>query len=365
MYGTGFFPTDHPNVYAVEGDGLYLAGTSEVPLAALHMGEMLEELPLRYAGFSTCFRREAARREGHARDVPRPPVQQGRDVRLRPPGDSWDEHERLLDLEEIPAGAGPAVPRRERRGRRPRASAAKKYDIEAWFPFQERYREITSCSNTTDFQARRLGIRYRGEARPRDPHTLNGTMVTDRALLAILENFQGAVPDVLTRYGAPAEVRPGVAVGHNARRRGAGAVERGGLENRWACKRLVGSNPTPAARLGSIAALALRHHDDRSPEEREVPADSCQALELPTGPTYSTSSSAYPDDSVTPFSTCAGPVQPAMNSFRYPCPSRPGSRPSTVATAAARRGSCRRGSTFQSCGSSSRYHGFRTAGRPR
>ena len=84
--------------------------------------------------------------------------------------------------------------------------AAKKYDIEAWFPFQERYREVTSCSNTTDFQARRLGIRYRGEHGLDTPHTLNGTMVTDRALLAILENFGGGVPDVLTRYGAPAQV---------------------------------------------------------------------------------------------------------------------------------------------------------------
>src|SRR4030066_36132 len=86
------------------------------------------------------------------------------------------------------------------------ASAAKKYDIEAWFPFQERYREVTSCSNTTDFQARRLGLRHRAERNLEHPHTLNGTMVTDRALLAILENLQGGVPDVLRRYGAPAEV---------------------------------------------------------------------------------------------------------------------------------------------------------------
>jgi seryl-tRNA synthetase len=87
------------------------------------------------------------------------------------------------------------------------ASAAKKYDIEAWFPFQERYREVTSCSNTTDYQSRRLGIRYRAEHGLENPHTLNGTMVTDRALLAILENFQGEVPEVLTRFGAPSEVR--------------------------------------------------------------------------------------------------------------------------------------------------------------
>jgi seryl-tRNA synthetase len=124
------------------------------------------------------------------------------------PGTSWEEHDRMLDLEErylqalglpyrvMNVAAGDLGP-----------SAAKKYDIEAWFPFQERYREVTSCSNTTDFQARRLGIRYRGEHGLDTPHTLNGTMVTDRALLAILENFGGDVPDVLTRYGAPSHVR--------------------------------------------------------------------------------------------------------------------------------------------------------------
>src|SRR6185503_19457337 len=87
------------------------------------------------------------------------------------------------------------------------APAAKKYDIEAWFPSQQRYREITSTSNTTDFQARRLGIRYRTEDKKLEtPHTLNGTAVTDRWLLALLENFQGEVPDVLREFGAPARV---------------------------------------------------------------------------------------------------------------------------------------------------------------
>jgi seryl-tRNA synthetase len=86
------------------------------------------------------------------------------------------------------------------------ASAARKYDIEAWFPSQGRYREITSCSNTTDYQARRLGIRHRSEAGLRPPHTLNGTMVTDRGLLAILENFGGEVPEALRRFGAPDRV---------------------------------------------------------------------------------------------------------------------------------------------------------------
>ena len=88
------------------------------------------------------------------------------------------------------------------------ASAAKRYDIEAWFPSQERYREITSCSNTTDFQARRLGIRYRSEHGLEPVHTLNGTAVTDRAVLAILENFQGEVPEALREYGAPPHITP-------------------------------------------------------------------------------------------------------------------------------------------------------------
>ena len=88
------------------------------------------------------------------------------------------------------------------------SSAAKRYDIEAWFPSQERYREITSCSNTTDYQARRSGIRYRtDEGRLEPPHTLNGTAATDRWVLSVLENFQGEVPDVLQKYGAPPQVR--------------------------------------------------------------------------------------------------------------------------------------------------------------
>jgi seryl-tRNA synthetase len=208
MYGTGFFPTDRSNIYALEEDGLFLTGTSEVALASLHMGEILEKLPLRYTGFSTCFRREAGAAGKDTRGMFR--VHQFNKVEMFvfvEPGTSWDEHDRMLDLEErylqalglpyrvMNVAAGDLGP-----------SAAKKYDIEAWFPFQERYREVTSCSNTTDFQARRLGIRYRGEHGLDTPHTLNGTMVTDRALLAILENFGGGVPDVLTRYGAPSQV---------------------------------------------------------------------------------------------------------------------------------------------------------------
>ena len=209
MYGTGFFPTETTNIYEIPSDGLYLTGTSEVALASLHMGEVLEELPLHYTGFSTNFRREAGAAGKDTRGMFR--VHQFNKVEMfvytRPEG-SWDEHEQMLELEEtfvqtlglpyrvVNVAAGDLG-----------ASAAKKYDIEAWFPSQQRYREITSCSNTTDFQARRLGIRFRSE-RGLDPvHTLNGTMVTDRAVLAILENFQGEVPEALQSLGAPSEIR--------------------------------------------------------------------------------------------------------------------------------------------------------------
>ena len=209
MYGTGFFPTDRSNIYALEADDLYLTGTSEVALAALHTGEILEELPLRYTGFSTNFRREAGAAGKDTRGMFR--VHQFNKVEMFVfirPELSWGEHDHMLDLEErfVQALGLPYRVMNVAAGDLG-ASAAKKYDIEAWFPFQERYREVTSCSNTTDFQSRRLGIRYRSERGLEHPHTLNGTMVTDRALIAILENFDGAVPEALHRYGAPAEVR--------------------------------------------------------------------------------------------------------------------------------------------------------------
>jgi seryl-tRNA synthetase len=208
MYGTGFFPTEVTNIYEIPTDGLYLTGTSEVALASLHMGEVLEELPLRYAGFSTNFRREAGAAGKDTRGMFR--VHQFNKVEMFvfvEPETSWDEHSRMLELEEqfvqalglpyrvVDTAAGDLG-----------ASAARKYDIEAWFPSQGRYREITSCSNTTDYQARRLGIRYRSESGLRPPHTLNGTMVTDRSLLALLENFGGEMPEVLQKYGAPSQV---------------------------------------------------------------------------------------------------------------------------------------------------------------
>ena len=217
MYGTGFLPTDEVNIYRIERDELYLVGTSEVPLAALHAGEILdaESLPLHYAGFSTCFRREAGAAGKDTRGMFR--VHQFDKVEMfvfcRPEA-SPDEHELLLSIEEelvrelgipyrvVNVAAGDLG-----------ASATKKYDIEAWFPGQGRYREITSTSNTTDFQARRLDIRLRGERGLEIVHTLNGTAVTARHMLAILENFQDedgavAVPEAIASYGAPARIEP-------------------------------------------------------------------------------------------------------------------------------------------------------------
>jgi seryl-tRNA synthetase len=209
MYGTGFFPTERSNIYEVKSDDLYLTGTSEVGLAGLHMDEILEELPLRYTAFSTNFRREAGAAGKDTRGMFR--VHQFNKVELFSfvaPSESSDEHERLLMIEEEILGAL-ELPYRvvNVAAGDLGAPAVKKYDIEGWFPFQERYRELTSASNTTDFQARRLGIRHRaGNLEP--VHTLNGTATTDRTVLAILENFQGDVPDALREYGAPERVTP-------------------------------------------------------------------------------------------------------------------------------------------------------------
>jgi seryl-tRNA synthetase len=210
MYGTGFFPTERSNIYALPEDDLYLTGTSEVALAGLHMGEILDELPLRYAAFSACFRREAGAAGKDTRGMFR--VHQFNKVELFvycEPSAAVEEHERLLAIEEEIVGAL-GVPYRvvNVAAGDLGAPAAKKYDIEGWFPHQQRYREITSTSNTTDYQARRLGIRYRpaGQKGTEFAATLNGTAVTDRFVLAILENFRGEVPEVLRDYGAPATV---------------------------------------------------------------------------------------------------------------------------------------------------------------
>jgi seryl-tRNA synthetase len=212
MYGTGFFPAERFEIYEVADEGLYLTGTSEVALAGLHMDEILDadELPKRYTAFSTNFRREAGAAGRDTRGMFR--VHQFNKVEMFPyvlPEVSWEELDRLVAIEEALAqelglpyrvvniAAGELS-----------AAAAKRIDLEAWFPSQGRYREITSAMNGTDYQARRLGIRYRANGRTEFVHTLNGTAVTDRWVLAILENFGGEVPDVLREYGAPERVRP-------------------------------------------------------------------------------------------------------------------------------------------------------------
>lgn len=217
MYGTGFLPTEASNLYELEKDGLYLTGTSEVALAGIHMDEIvdLDTLPARYVAFSTNFRREAGAAGKDTKGMFR--VHQFDKVEMFVyclPENSRDVHEELLAHEEsIVQELG--LPYRVQNiavgdlGN----PAAKKYDIEAWFPVQERYREITSCSNTTDYQARRLNVRFRREAGAptENVHTLNGTGATARAMLAIMENFQDAngtvtVPEVLRAHGAPATV---------------------------------------------------------------------------------------------------------------------------------------------------------------
>ncbi len=213
LFGTGFLPDTEQQIYRVPDDDLYLVGTSEVPLASLHADEIVDEdaLPLRYAGFSPCFRREAGAAGKDTRGIFR--VHQFDKVEMFafvPPEDSLEEHERLLAIEESLLQALD-IPYRvvniavDDLG----SSAAKKYDLEAWLPGQERFRELTSCSNTTDFQARRLGARYRpAEGKgPRHLHTLNGTAVAvGRTIIAIVENHGLDVPEVLQQWGAPARL---------------------------------------------------------------------------------------------------------------------------------------------------------------
>ncbi len=218
LVGTGFLPDTEQQIYRVPGDDLYLAGTSEVPLASLHAGELLAEegLPRRYAGYSPCFRREAGAAGRETRGLFR--VHQFDKVEMFAfvaPEQSGAEHERLLEIEEALMGAlGLAYRVVNIAVDDLGSSAAKKYDIEVWLPGQERYRELTSCSNTTDFQARRLDIRYRprqGKG-PRHVHTLNGTAVAvGRTIIALVENGQqddGSVllPEVLRPYGAPERI---------------------------------------------------------------------------------------------------------------------------------------------------------------
>ena len=210
MYGTGFLPTDEAQIYVVREDDLYLIGTSEVTLASYHASEILDlaELPLRYLGYSTCFRREAGTYGKDTRGIFR--LHQFDKLEMFSfvsPDASREEHDRLLSMEEewvqslglsyrvVNVCIGELG-----------ASAAKKYDIEAWFPGQNAYREITSTSNTTDYQARRLGVRVRGEGGNQPVHTLNGTLCAlSRTIVCIMENHQQAdgsisVPEALHPY---------------------------------------------------------------------------------------------------------------------------------------------------------------------
>ncbi|HEY4917319.1 MAG TPA: serine--tRNA ligase [Solirubrobacteraceae bacterium] len=219
LYGTGFLPDTEQQIYSLPEDELFLVGTSEVALASLHEGEILdaERLPLRYAGFSPCFRREAGAAGKDTRGIFR--VHQFDKVEMFSfvePEESLAEHERILAMEEQILGEL-GLPYRvvniavNDLGN----SAAKKFDCEAWIPSQERYRELTSCSNTTDYQARRLNIRVRREKRTQTLHTLNGTAVAvGRTIVALLENGQRAdgsveLPPCLQPYGAPATLAPG------------------------------------------------------------------------------------------------------------------------------------------------------------
>ena len=207
MEGTGFLGQAAENVFHLEEDDFYLVGTSEVPLAAYHMDEILDQLPLRYAGYSSCFRREAGTYGKDTRGIIR--VHQFDKVEMFTfckPEDAKAEHLRLLQWEkdfmnamEIPyrvidVASGDLG-----------ASAIRKFDIEAWIPTQNAYREVTSTSNCTEFQARRLNIRYREESGTKAVATLNGTLVAiPRMIVAILENHQNADGSV----NVPAALRP-------------------------------------------------------------------------------------------------------------------------------------------------------------
>jgi seryl-tRNA synthetase len=218
LFGTGFFPGEREMIYEVPRDELFLVGTSEVSLAALHADEILEQgdLPRRYAGLSTCFRREAGAAGKDTRGIFR--VHQFDKVEMFSfvePGDSGGEHERLLALQERIMQAL-EIPYRvvDIPAADLGAAAARKFDCEAWIPSQERYRELTSTSNTTDYQARRLGCRFRRqpESPPEHAHTLNGTAVAvGRTLIALLENGQRAdgsvkLPAALVEQGIPASI---------------------------------------------------------------------------------------------------------------------------------------------------------------
>lgn len=212
MFGTGFLPRGEKDIYKLERDNMYLVGTAEVPLAAMHTNEILKEddLPLFYAGFSSCFRREAGSHGKDTRGILR--VHQFDKIEMFKfchPDKSWDEHEHLIKVaEKLVDGLGipyhtvniPADDLGD--------SASKKYDVEVWLPSQNKYRELISASNCTDYQARRLKIRYRKSDadKPQFVHMLNSTaLAIGRTIIAIMENNQQGdgsilVPKALQAY---------------------------------------------------------------------------------------------------------------------------------------------------------------------
>ena len=218
MEEAGFFPTDRAQVYDVDDGDLFLTGTSEVPLSALHRAETLtpDQLPARYGGYSACFRREAGTYGKDTKGIFR--VHQFDKVEMfsyTDPDDSWDELERILAIERLLIG-GLGLPYRvvDVAAGDLGPAAARKYDIEAWLPSEGRYRELTSCSNYTDYSARRLGTRVKGERGTALAHTLNGTAIAmSRTLVFLFEHYQDAdrgftVPDVLRPFTGFDRVEP-------------------------------------------------------------------------------------------------------------------------------------------------------------
>jgi len=210
MYGTGFFPVEASQYYKTELDDLYLIGTSEVPLCSYHGGEFLDvvDLPLKYTAFSTCFRREAGTYGKDMGGMFR--VHQFDKVEMfifAHPDNSWEEYERLESiLEEIMKGLGFHYRIMDMCTGDIGTPNAKKLDLEAWLPGQQSYRELASCSHDTDFQSRRLNIKYKDEKKKGLVHTMNSTAcAVGRTLIAIYENYQDsggsiAIPEVLLPY---------------------------------------------------------------------------------------------------------------------------------------------------------------------
>ena len=210
MYGTGFFPAEKTQYYKTELDDLYLIGTAEVPLCAYHSDEILDSdsLPLKYTAYSTCFRREAGSYGKDLGGMFR--VHQFNKIEMfifSHPGNSWDEYEKLREtLEDIVKGLKLHYRILNMCTGDIGAPNAKKYDLEVWLPGQDRYREVASCSHDTDFQARRLNIKYNDGSMKGFVHTMNSTACAiGRMLIAIMENYQDkdgniVIPDVLIQY---------------------------------------------------------------------------------------------------------------------------------------------------------------------